>query len=125
MELRHKALSESIIGAAIEVHKAMGPGLLESIYEECLVMELKLRGHTLVQQKAIPLWYKGFNLSGNYRLDLLVDDTVILEIKTVEKILPVHEAQLLAYLRLAEKNLGFVMNFNVRHMKDGIKRMVL
>lgn len=121
----HKELSESIIGAAIEVHKTVGPGLLELFYEECMCIELRMRGHQYERQVEFPLRYKGDTLPGRYRMDLLVDDVVVLEIKTVERILPVHEAQLLTYLRVSEKPLGFILNFKVATMKDGIRRLAL
>ena len=120
-----ESLTENIIGAAIEVHKYLGPGLLESAYEKCLCHELNLRGLKFERQKAIPLEYKGIKLDCGHRLDIVVEEKVILEIKTVDTITPVHEAQLLTYLRLANLKVGLILNFNVPVLKDGIRRMVL
>lgn len=120
-----ESLKENIIGAAIEVHKYLGPGLLESAYEKCLCHELNLRGLKFERQKPIPLEYKGIKLDCGYRLDIVVEEKVILEIKTVDAITPVHEAQLLTYLRLANLKVGLILNFNVPVLKDGIRRMVL
>jgi GxxExxY protein len=124
-KLRFEELTEQIIGAAIEVHRAIGPGLLETIYEECLCHELNLRRLTFKRQLIVPVTYKGVNLSCGHRLDLLLEDTVILELKAIEQILSVHEAQLLTYLRLLNKPVGFILNFNVPVMKHGIVRRVL
>jgi GxxExxY protein len=121
----HEPLTEKIIGAAIEVHKALGPGLMENIYEECLCYELKLRGLSFQRQVEVPLFYKGKNLGCGYRLDLLVEETVILELKCVERILPVHQAQLLTYLKLMKKPVGLLINFNVPVLTQGIIRRVL
>ena len=118
-------LTEQIIGAAIEVHKSLGPGLLKSAYEECLCHELGLRGLKFERQKPIPLKYKGIKLDCGYRIDILVENKVIIELKTVEEIMPVHEAQLLTYLRLANIKVGLIMNFYVPVLKDGIRRMAL
>lgn len=118
-------LTEAIIGAAMEVHRALGPGLLESAYEECLCRELNLRGIPYERQKELPLVYKGARVDVGYRLDLLVAGAVVVEIKTVEKILPVHEAQLLTYMRLGGWKVGLLLNFQVPVMKQGIRRMVL
>ncbi|HEX7286485.1 MAG TPA: GxxExxY protein [Candidatus Angelobacter sp.] len=123
--LRYEGLTEQILGAAIEVHKEIGPGLMESIYEECLCHELHLRGLAFKRQLIVPVTYKGVNLNCGHRLDLLVEDTVILELKAVERILPVHEAQLLTYLRLLKKPVGFILNFNVPVLRAGIVRRVL
>jgi GxxExxY protein len=114
-----------IIGAAIEVHRHLGPGLLESAYEECLCHELKLRGLDFKQQIDLPLIYKGLSLDCGYRIDLVVQDEVILELKSVEKLLPVHQAQLLTYMRLARKKVGLLINFNVPLLTQGIIRRVL
>lgn len=114
-----------IIGCAIEVHKALGPGLLESAYEECLCHELALSGVRFQRQVDVPLTYKGIALDCCYQLDILVDDSVVVELKAVEKLLPIHEAQLLTYLRLAGKRVGLLMNFNVPVLTQGLKRMVL
>jgi len=118
-------ITEQIIGAAIEVHKIIGPGLMESIYEECLRHELGLRGLSFQRQIAVPLFYKGKDLSCTHRLDVLVEDTVILEIKCVEHVLRVHEAQLLTYMKLMKKPLGLLINFNVPVLTQGITRRVL
>ncbi|HKD82079.1 MAG TPA: GxxExxY protein [Candidatus Angelobacter sp.] len=123
--LRYEELTEKIIGAAIEVHKAIGPGLIESIYEECLCHELRLRGLKFKRQMVVPVVYKGVNLNCGHRLDLLVEDTVVVELKAVERILPVHEAQLLTYLRMLQKPAGFILNFNVPVLRNGIVRRVL
>jgi GxxExxY protein len=117
-------LSSQIIGAAIEVHKALGPGLLESAYEKCLCHELKLRGLSFDNQKPLPLVFKGEELDCGYRLDIVVDNAIILEVKSREKIEPIHKAQLLTYLKLSGLRLGLVLNFNVPVMRDGIVRIV-
>lgn len=114
-----------IIGAAIEVHRHLGPGLLESAYEECLCHELKLRGLDFKRQIDLPVIYKGLSLDCGYRIDLVVQDEVILELKSVEKLLPVHQAQLLTYMRLAGKKVGLLINFNVPLLTQGIIRRVL
>ncbi|MGA2582788.1 MAG: GxxExxY protein [Tepidisphaeraceae bacterium] len=118
-------LTEAIIGAAIEVHRLLGPGLLESAYEHALCHELSLRGIAFQCQLDSPINYKGECLDIGYRIDLLVEDTVIVEIKAVEKILPVHEAQLMTYLKLSQKRIGLLINFNVPVLKNGITRRVL
>ena len=125
MELVLKKLTEQIIGAAIEVHRALGPGLMESVYEECLCHELHLRGLSFQRQLSIPVLYKGVKLDCGYLLDVLVEDTVILELKCAERIIPVHEAQLLTYMKLLKKPVGFVINFNVPVLKQGLVRRVL
>jgi len=117
-------LSSKIIGAAIEVHKALGPGLLESTYEECLCHEVSLRGLSLERQKPLAVQYKGMQLDCGYRLDVVVKNAIILELKSCEKIEPIHKAQLLTYLKLSGLNLGLILNFNVTIMKDGIVRVV-
>ncbi len=117
-------LSSKIIGAAIEVHKALGPGLLESAYEKCLCHELKLRGLSFDSQKPLPLLFKGEEIDCGYRLDVVVDNAIILELKSCEKIEPIHKAQLLTYLKLSGLTLGLVLNFNVPAMRDGIVRIV-
>ena len=117
-------ISHSIIGAAIEVHRHLGPGLLESAYESCLVFELKRLGLKVEVQKPLPVVYKDVKLDCGYRLDLVVEDEIIVEIKAIEKLLPIHEAQLLSYLRLAHKKVGLLMNFHVPVLKDGLKRIV-
>ena len=117
-------LSSEIIGAAIEVHKHLGPGLLESAYEECLCHEFDLRGAEYERQKALPVIYKGKKLDCGYRLDTVVDHQIIVELKSVEKIEAIHKAQLLTYLKLSDVRLGLILNFNVTMMKEGIVRVV-
>ncbi len=126
MEDRDKAnkLSKEIIGAAIEVHRELGPGLLESAYEECLCHELYLRNVTFERQVLLPLHYKGLDLDCGYRLDILVDNLVIGELKTVDEIAEIHRAQLITYLRLKKLWLGLLINFNVPVLKQGIIRVV-
>lgn len=114
-------VTQGIIGAAIEVHRALGPGLLESIYEECLAEELCLRKLAFERQHAVPLIYKGRCLGTDLRIDLLVGDVVV-ELKAVEKILPIHAAQVVTYLRLTQKSYGLLINFNVPLLKDGVRR---
>lgn len=121
----HDALTESIIGAAIEVHRALGPGLLESIYTHCLAIELAARGIQAKREVELPVSYKGHLLDCGYRLDLVVEDRVIVELKSVDKINPLHEAQLLTYLKLSGKRVGLLINFNVPLLKDGVTRRVL
>ncbi len=123
--LLHKELSDQVIGAAIEVHRQLGPGLLESAYEACVAHELSLRGIPFERQIDVPLDYKGVHLDVGYRIDLLVEDKIIVELKAVEKVLPIHEAQLLTYLRLLKKPVGLLLNFSVPVLKDGIIRRVL
>jgi GxxExxY protein len=118
-------LTKEVIGAAIEVHKVLGPGLLESAYEECLCRELALRGIGVERQLPLPVEYKGVRLDCGYRLDLLVDQSVVVEIKSLSSIERIHEAQHLTYLKLGDWNLGLLINFNVAVLKDGIKRIVL
>lgn len=124
-ETPRDALTEQIIGAAIEVHRALGPGLLESVYQECLALELGLRGLHFQSQLGLTLNYKGLSLDAAYRLDLVVEQAVVIELKAVEQLLPLHEAQLLTYLKLGGYSLGLLLNFNVPVLKDGIKRMKL
>lgn len=112
-----------IIEAAMKVHSALGPGLLESAYESCLMHELRKMGLRVVSQMALPVFYDGVNIDVGYRIDLMVEDSVIVELKAIEKTLPIHEAQLLSYLKLSKKSLGLLINFNVVHLKDGIKRI--
>jgi GxxExxY protein len=118
-------ISEAIIGAAIEVHRELGPGLLESAYQTCLRRELTLRAMRFQYELALPVSYKGLQLDCGYRVDLLVMEKVLVEIKCVAKIDPIHEAQLLTYLRLGGWQLGLLINFNVKVLKDGIKRRAL
>ncbi len=115
-------ITEKIIGAAIAVHRALGPGLLESAYEACLAYEFSKRGLRFERQKELPVVYHDVRLDCGYRIDFLVEGEVVVELKSVEKLLPIHEAQLLSYLRLADKRVGLLINFNVRLLKDGIKR---
>jgi GxxExxY protein len=118
-------LTQKIIGAAIEVHRVLGPGLLESAYEECLCHELRLGGIAFTRQQPLPVVYKGITLDCGYRLDVVVEGRAILELKTVDRILPIHEAQILTYLRLTGIHTGLILNFNVPALHQGIKRMVL
>lgn len=118
------AVTEQIIAAAIEVHRALGPGLLESAYESCLVYELVRRGFHVEQQKPMPVIYKEVQLDVGYRLDMLVEESVIVELKAVEQLLPIHEAQLLSYLKLSGYRVGLLINFNVPALKQGIRRLV-
>ncbi|HHT9138519.1 MAG TPA: GxxExxY protein [Candidatus Wunengus sp. YC60] len=118
-------LTQTIIGAAIEVHRALGPGLLESAYEECLCKELTLRQIPFERQRPLPMEYKGLKLECGYRLDLLVADMVVLEVKAVEAIVPIHEAQLLTYMKLGGWKVGLLINFNVPVLKQGVRRFVL
>ncbi len=117
-------ITDSIIGAAIEVHKALGPGLLESAYSACLAFELAERGHEVVTQKEIPVVYKQTHLECGYRLDLLVDQAVIVELKAIDRLSPVHDAQLLSYLKLTGLKVGLLINFNVLLLKNGLRRLV-
>lgn len=121
---REDELSNGIIGAAIEVHKILGAGVLESAYEECLCYELKQRGMPFERQKPLPLVYKDIHLDCGYRVDILVEKLVIIELKAVERIEAIHEAQLLTYLKLSSLWLGLIINFNVPVLKNGIKRIV-
>jgi len=121
MELNE--VTGQIIDASMKVHTELGPGLLESAYEACLAHELRKRGMTVVVQLALPVKYDGVELDAGYRIDLLVEDCVIVELKAVEKTTPLHEAQLLSYLKLSDKKVGLLINFNVVRLKDGIKRM--
>ena len=118
------AVTEQIIGAAMDMHRAIGPGLLESAYEDCLVYELRERGFRVEQQKPLPVVYKGVQLDCGYRLDVVVNECVIVEIKAVEKLTTVHEAQLLSYLRLLNCRVGLLLNFHCTVLKNGIRRIV-
>jgi GxxExxY protein len=118
-------VSGKVIGCAIEVHKVLGPGLLESAYEQCMARELALNGIPFKTQVSVPVEYKGINLSCGYRLDMIVKDTVIVELKSVDMILGIHEAQLLTYMKLSNVRIGLLINFNVQKLKQGIKRYVL
>ncbi len=122
MELNQ--ISSQILAAAFKVHTAIGPGVLESVYQTCLHHELRKAGLRVEAQVAVPVQYDGLYLESGFRIDLLVEDRIILELKCIEDILPIHKAQLLTYLKLANKPLGLLLNFNVVHMRDGIKRIV-
>ena len=115
-------ITSRIIGAAIEVHRTLGPGLLEAVYIECLVYELRLAGLRVTREVRLPVVYKGIDMNVDYILDLLIDDAVVVEVKAVERLLPVHEAQLQTQLKIADKPVGLLLNFNVALMKDGIIR---
>ncbi len=118
-------LTEQIIGAAIEVHRHLGPGLLETAYETCLAYELQQLGLSFERQKALPLIYKEIHLDQGYRIDLLVEQKVVVELKAVEQITPTHEAQILSYLRFSGCKIGLLLNFNVKLLKDGIRRFIM
>ena len=117
-------LTGKVIGAAIEVHKALGPGLLESVYEACLCRELDLRGVAYERQKPLPVRYKGLELDCGYRMDVLVEQVLLLELKASESIEPIHKAQILTYLKMATLQIGLIINFNIEVLKDGIVRIV-
>ena len=123
-EERLNALTKSIIGAAIQVHRGLGPGLLESAYEACLAFELVERGLKVEQQKPLPVVYRGVRLDCGYRLALLVEGEVIVEIKAIDRLATIHQAQLLSYLKLSGCKVGLLINFNVNVLKDGIRRVV-
>ena len=118
-------LTSQVIGLAIEVHRGLGPGLLESAYEECLCFELREYGVEFRRQVPLPVVYKSVKLDCGYRLDMMIEDNLIVELKTVERLLPVHEAQLLTYLKLSGLRTGLLLNFNTPVLKDGIRRLVL
>ena len=118
-------LTYVIRGAAFRVHKALGPGLLESVYETCLAFDLQQLGLKVERQRPLPVQYRGVKLDGGYRVDLIVEDQVILELKSVDDLAPVHTAQILTYLRLSGCRIGLLMNFNVRNMQEGIKRYIV
>jgi len=118
-------LTDRVIGLAIEVHRGLGPGLLESAYEECLCFELKANGNSFARQVPLAVIYKSVRLDCGYRMDIVVDEKLVLELKTVEKLLPLHDAQLLTYLKLSGLPTGLLLNFNVPVLKDGIRRLVL
>lgn len=122
--LESQKITRRIIGCAIEVHKILGPGMLESAYEECLAFELKNAGFSIERQKPISIVYQEIKLDFGYRIDILVDNAVVIELKTVDAFAPVHEAQILTYMKFAKKNLGLLINFNVVLLKTGIKRYV-
>ena len=117
-------VSGAVVNAAMKVHSALGPGLLESAYEACLLHELRKQGLKVEAQACLPVAYDGVKIDVGYRVDLLVEGTVIVELKAVETLLSIHEAQLLSYLKLSDKRVGLLINFNVLHLREGIKRMV-
>jgi GxxExxY protein len=117
--------TEAVIGAAIEVHRHLGPGLLESAYEECLCHELKLRKIPFKRQVPLPINYKGIQLDCSYRIDLIVNEELVVELKAVDTLLPIHEAQVITYMRLGSWKVGLLLNFNLPTLKQGIKRLVL
>lgn len=117
-------IGEMLLGCAIRVHSALGPGLLESAYEACLLYELEKAGLKATRQVPVPLMYNEVELDVGYRIDLLVEETVIVEVKAVEQLLPIHTAQILSYLRLSDRKLGYLLNFNTVQMRKGIKRVV-
>ena len=123
--MRINQMTQTVIGAAIEVHRHFGPGLLEKAYEVALCRELSLQRISFEQQKRLPLTYKGITLPVIYQMDLLVEETVVIEVKAVETVLPIHEAQLLTYLKLGGYQVGLLLNFNVTILRDGIRRRVL
>jgi len=124
VEDKDSELSGVVIGAAIEVHRHLGPGLLESAYESCLCRELELQGLSVARQVPLPVIYKGLSLDCGYRLDLVVNDELIVELKTVEKVLDIHKAQLLTYLKLTGRRLGLLINFNLPYLRDGVHRII-
>jgi GxxExxY protein len=124
MEQNPNEITQTIIGAAMAVHREFGPGLLESAYEACLAYELVQRGLKVERQKALPVIYHGVQLDCGYRIDMLVEDQVVVELKAVERLEPIHEAQLLSYLKLSGCKVGLLINFNVKVLKNGIRRLV-
>jgi GxxExxY protein len=124
MTLKANKITEIVIGAAMAVHRELGPGLLESTYEACLAHELIERGLSVERQKALPVKYRGVQLDCGYRIDLLVENQVIVELKVVERLEPIHEAQLLSYLKLSGTPVGLLLNFNVTQLRQGIRRLV-
>jgi GxxExxY protein len=122
---QESGLGRMVIGAAIEVHRHLGPGLLESAYQRCLVKELETRGLSVAREVAVPMRYKGEDIGTAYRIDLLIENTLIVELKSVESLHPIHIAQLLTYLRLTNKPVGLLINFNTVLLKDGIRRVLL
>ena len=121
---RSEAAAKEVVDAAIQVHRALGPGLLESVYEQCLHYELTTRGVIAERQVAVPVRYKAVEIDAGFRLDLLVDGVLVVELKAVDALAPLHDAQLLTYLKLTGLHLGLLLNFNVPRMKDGLKRLV-
>ncbi|MEM6799629.1 MAG: GxxExxY protein [Planctomycetota bacterium] len=125
MKYPHADLTERIIGAAMEVHRQLGPGLLESAYEVCLCRELSIEKIAHKRQVKLPVHYKGLSLEAGYRMDLVIEDSVVVELKSVEEVIGVHEAQLLTYLKLSGLRVGLLINFNTKLLKDGVTRRVL
>ena len=125
MKRKFSDLSHQVIGAAIEVHRHLGPGLLESTYQQCLARELHLTGISFKTEYPLPVDYKGIHLDCGYRIDLLIEDTIIVELKSVAQLKPIHEAQLMTYMKLAEIKHGLLINFNVEILKNGLKSFVL
>ncbi len=120
----YEKTAKKIVNSAFEVHKELGPGLLESVYESCLVEELKQQGLDVLSQVNLPIYYKGKKLSKHYVIDILVEDAIAIELKAVEELIPLHEVQLVTYMKLADIKLGFLFNFNVQYFKDGVRRKV-
>jgi len=123
--LKEEKLTEAVLGAAIEVHRELGPGLLESAYEQCLSHELKMRNISFARQVDLSVKYKQFHLDCGYRMDIVIDNKIVLELKCVDEINDLHKAQLLTYLKLSQMQVGIILNFNVPRLKEGIVRMVL
>lgn len=123
--MKYEKITEPVIQAAIEVHRTLGPGLLESAYEQCLAYELKQKGINIKLQHGLPVEYKGLKLDCGYRIDIFVEKNLIVELKSVERILPIHEAQILTYMKLTKVKVGLLINLNVLRVKEGIKRFVL
>ena len=121
----YSELTSKIIGCAIEVHKSLGPGLLESAYEECLSYELSKAGLKIERQKALPVVYKEIKLDCGYRIDILVENAVVIELKSVDALNPIHEAQILTYMKFSDKKVGLLINFNVTLLKNGLKKYIL
>ncbi|MBL9151141.1 MAG: GxxExxY protein [Verrucomicrobiales bacterium] len=124
MQLNHQELTQKVIGCAIEVHRELGPGLLESAYQQCLAYELSRKGLAFEMEKSQPVFYKGVRIDCDFRLDLVVENTVLLELKSVAALDPIHDAQIITYLKLSNLPVGLLMNFNVEVFKNGIKRFV-
>lgn len=122
--LVHREITETILAGAIEVHRFLGPGLLESAYRACLVRELELRGMRVQQERAVPVCFKGLQLDCSYRADLVIADAVVIELKAVDHLLPIHEAQLLTHLKLLDYRVGLLLNFNAAYLRQGIKRLI-
>jgi len=120
-----EAMARTLVDAGLKVHRALGPGLLESAYEHCLAHELHQRGLAVQRQVVLPIAYDGVTIDAGYRLDLLIENAIIVEVKSVDRLTPVHEAQMLTYLKLSARRIGFLMNFNVPLFKDGLRRFVL